>query len=207
VITIMGQATTNTTNGILLVISGPSGVGKTTITHQVESALGGVFSVSLTTRAMTPADRDGVDYHFVSQEQFNAARESGELLEWAEVYPGCSYGTPRAPVQQALSTGRLMILEIDVDGAIQIRKSLPQALAIFVLPPNERTLLQRLRSRGREDEQVIQKRFNKAKREIVKAWECSAYDEFIVNRDLPHAVSEAVALVRARMGERAVTSV
>jgi guanylate kinase len=152
---------------------------------------------------MTPADREGVDYHFVTQEQFAHARDAGELLEWAEVYPGCSYGTPRAPVQQALATGKLMILEIDVDGAIQIRKSLPQALALFVLPPNERTLLQRLRRRGREDEQVIQKRFNKAKREIVKAWECGAYDEFIVNRDLPHAVSEAVALVRARMSERA----
>ncbi len=198
----MGQATTNTSSGILLVISGPSGVGKTTITHRVERALGGVFSVSLTTRAMTPTDRDGVDYHFVSQEKFNAARDAGELLETAEVYPGCSYGTPRAPVQQALSAGKLMILEIDVDGAIQIKEKMPHAFSVFVLPPNENTLLERLRARAREDEAKIQGRFAKAKREILKAWECGVYDEFIVNRDLEKAVAEAVGLVRDELTRR-----
>ena len=192
--------------GVPLVISGPSGVGKTTITHRVERELGAVFSVSLTTRARTPADREGVDYKFVTPAEFARARGAGELLEWAEVYPGCSYGTPRGPVEAALAAGKLMIMEIDVDGAIQIKEKLPDAYALFVLPPNEETLLNRLRARGREDETVIQRRFAKAKREVIKAWECSAYDDFIVNRDLEKAVAEATGLIRAAMSRRRVSA-
>lgn len=196
------QANTHTSSGLLLVISGPSGVGKTTITHQVEKALHGLFSVSLTTRPKTAADRDGVDYHFVSLEQFEKARDNGELLEWAEVYPGCCYGTLRKPVDEALAAGRLMILEIDVDGAVQIKEKMPGAFSVFVLPPNEMTLLERLRARAREDESKIQGRFAKAKREILKAWDCGVYDEFIVNRDLDKAVTEAVKLVRDELTRR-----
>jgi guanylate kinase len=181
--------------GLLLVISGPSGVGKTTITHHVERELGGVFSVSVTTRAKTADDVEGRDYFFVDMPEFERRRDAGELLEWAEVYPGCCYGTPRQPVEDALRSGRLLILEIDVDGAIQIKQKLPGMFGMFVMPPNERVLLERLRSRGREDESVIQRRFAKAKREIIKAWECGAYDQFVVNRDLDHAVTEAVQLV------------
>ncbi|MEX2215490.1 MAG: guanylate kinase [Phycisphaeraceae bacterium] len=188
--------------GLLLIISGPSGVGKTTITHEVERQLGGEFSVSMTTRAQAPGDQPDVDYHFVTMEEFIAARDRGELLEWAEVYADLCYGTPRQPVDDALAAGRLMILEIDVDGAIQIKEKMPEAFAVFVLPPNEQTLLDRLRSRKREDEATIQKRFAKAKREIVKAWECGAYDEFIVNRDLNKAVAEAVGLVNLEVGRR-----
>jgi guanylate kinase len=185
---------------MLLVISGPSGVGKTTITHHVEKQLHGVFSVSLTTRAKTANDTEGVDYHFVSQTEFERARDAGELLEWAEVYPGCSYGTPRKPVEAAIAAGRLVILEIDVDGAIQIKQLMPDAFSLFMLPPNEQVLLQRLRGRKREDETIIQRRFAKAKHEIIKAWQCGVYDEFIINRDLDHAVHEAVSLVGARLG-------
>jgi len=189
-------------HGMLLVISGPSGVGKTTITHRVERELNAVFSVSLTTRPKANGDREGIDYHFVNQAQFEKARDNGELLEWAEVYSGCSYGTPRKPFEEAMAQGRLMILEIDVDGAIQVRKQVPDAFAIFVLPPNENVLLQRLRARARDDEAVIQRRFAKAKREIIKAWDCGVYDEFIVNRDLEHAVSEALLLIRTGMSRR-----
>ncbi|MCC6682787.1 MAG: guanylate kinase [Phycisphaeraceae bacterium] len=185
--------------GMLLVISGPSGVGKTTITHHVERDLNGVFSVSVTTRSKTPADTEGRDYFFVSPRKFEQMRDGGELLEWAEVYEGLCYGTPLAPVQQAIEAGRLMILEIDVEGAVQIKKKMPEAFSLFVLPPNEKVLLERLRKRAREDEALIQRRFAKAKAEIIRAWECGIYDEFVVNRDLDHAVKEAVALVRSEM--------
>ncbi|MEX0776649.1 MAG: guanylate kinase [Phycisphaeraceae bacterium] len=183
--------------GFLLIISGPSGVGKTTITHEVERALGAVFSVSLTTRPITPKDVEGRDYYFVDKPTFEARRDRGELLEWAEVFGNC-YGTPRGPVQDTIAAGRIMILEIDVVGAIQIKARMPEAYALFVLPPSENELLRRLRSRKREDETVIQRRFAKAKSEIIQAWECSIYDDFIVNRDLDKAVAEAVDLVRQR---------
>src|SRR5262249_13731579 len=146
---------------------------------------------------------EGIDYHFVNHAEFVRARDTGDLLEWAEVYPGCSYGTLRKPVEEALADGRLIILEIDVDGAIQVKEKLPQAFSLFVLPPNEMILLDRLRARKRDDESVIRRRFAKAKQEIIKAWECGVYDEFIVNRDLDHAVKEAVELVRQRRDGKA----
>ena len=160
----------------------------------------------MTTRKQKTGDKAGTDYHFVTMDEFTAALDGGELLEWAEVYEGLCYGTPRKPVEDALAAGKLIILEIDVDGAIQIKEKMPDAFAVFVLPPNEQTLLERLRSRKREDESAIQKRFAKAKREIIKAWECGAYDEFIVNRDLDKAVTEAVGLVRSEQARRAAPS-
>ncbi len=189
----------NNQSGLLLIISGPSGVGKTTITHKVKDATNGRFSVSMTTRAPAAGDREGEDYHFVDQMTFNKTRDAGELLEWAEVYPGCSYGTPRQPVEQAVASGELMILEIDVEGAIQVKKQMEHAYAMFVLPPNENVLLERLRARARDDEAAIARRFAKAKAEINKAWDCGIYDDFIVNRDLNRAVDEAVALVQTRL--------
>ena len=183
---------------MLLIISGPSGVGKTTITREVERQLDGLFSVSMTTRPKTEKDREGVDYFFVGVEQFKKSRDADDLLEWAEVF-GNFYGTPRKPVDDALAKGRLMILEIDVVGAIKIKKLMPEAFAIFVEPPNENVLLERLRKRQREDESVIQRRFAKAKDEIAQARTCGVYDEFIVNEVLDNAVKKAVSLVRARM--------
>ena len=188
--------------GMLLIISGPSGVGKTTITHRVERELHGVFSVSLTTRPKGPDDTEGVDYAFVTREEFIKHREAGELLEWAEVFGNC-YGTPRAPVEEAIKRGQLMILEIDVEGAIQVKSKKRDAFALFVLPPDNDVLLDRLRKRKREDESVIQRRFAKAKDEISRAKACGAYDAFIVNDDLERAVSEAVALVRREIEKRA----
>jgi guanylate kinase len=195
----MNQPTQPT--GLLLVISGPSGVGKTTITHHVERELHGLFSVSLTTRPITPKDTEGVDYFFVDQARFEQARAAGELLESAQVF-GNLYGTPRKPVEQAIRDGRLMILEIDVEGAIQIKQSMPNAFSVFVLPPSEEVLLQRLRSRAREDESIIQRRFQKARAEIAHAKECGVYDVFIVNDNLEVAVNEAVRVVREEMQRR-----
>lgn len=187
--------------GLLLVISGPSGVGKTTITHEVERQLRGVFSISVTSRPQTAADRDGVDYHFVTADAFIEKRDAGQLLEWADVF-GNYYGTPREPVEQAMKQGRLVILEIDVQGAIQIKANMPDAFAVFIEPPSEEVLLGRLRKRQRESEEIIQKRFSKAKLEIAKAHECGVYDEFIVNDDLELAIDHVVTAVTQARASR-----
>jgi len=187
--------------GLLLIISGPSGVGKTSITHQVERTLNGTFSVSMTTRPKTEEDVDGEDYFFVSRDEFEHHIQRGELLEWAEVF-GDYYGTPRRPVEQSLEAGNLVILEIDVQGARQIKANMRGSYGIFILPPDESSLLDRLRQRRREDEAKIQKRFDRAKHEIEQARNADIYDAFIVNDNLDRAVNEAVALVQTRLNER-----
>lgn len=185
---------------MLLVISGPSGVGKTTITHEVERRLGGEFSVSVTTRPKTHADVEGRDYHFVMEDEFRRMIERGEFLEHAQVFGKHWYGTLREPVTRALKEGRLMILEIDVQGALQIKKAMPEAFMLFILPPSDQELLRRLRARGREDEPVIQRRFAEAKKEIDLARSSGAYDHLIVNEDLEKAIAEACRLIEARRG-------
>jgi guanylate kinase len=192
----------SSSRGLLLVISGPSGVGKTTITHAVEERLGAVFSVSATTRAKTNADVVGRDYVFVTEEEFQRRLDGGEFLEHAQVFGQSWYATPRAPVERHLDAGDLVILEIDVQGALQVKRTMPDAYMIFVEPPDEDELLRRLRGRGREDESVIQRRFAEAKREIATAHASGCYDEFIVNDRLEDAIDEAVRLVRQRQGQR-----
>lgn len=189
--------------GMLLIISGPSGVGKTTITRAVaERVADAVVSVSVTTRPRTAADRSGVDYRFVDEAGFLEMIDRGELLEHAEVF-GRRYGTPRAWVEEQLGSGRVVILEIDVQGAAQVRRAMPDAYGVFILPPSEEELLARLRARKREDESAIQRRFSEAKREIAAAHASGAYDAFVVNRDLDGAIEETVALVeRARLAHR-----
>ncbi len=198
---------TDTDDGMLLIISGPSGVGKTTITRGVERAISdSVFSVSATTRDKTDADVEGVDYRFVSDERFDELIQSDALLEWADVF-GRRYGTPRAWVDEQLARGRLVIVEIDVEGAKQVKQRMPEAFGLFVLPPSEDVLLDRLRSRRRESEALIQKRFAEAKREIRVARECGAYDAFVVNDDLDRAIAEALEQVRAARGRQRGESV
>ncbi len=193
---------TDTDNGMLLIISGPSGVGKTTITRAIERSIpGAVFSVSATTRPRTDVDVDGVDYHFIGTEEFQRRVAAGEFLEHA-VYAGNHYGTLRAPVDAQLARGRLMILEIDVQGAKNVKRLMPSAFAMFVLPPSEDALLARLRSRKREPEEVIQRRFNLAREEIAEARRCGAYDAFLVNDDLQRAIAEAVKLVNEARAAR-----
>jgi guanylate kinase len=195
---------TDTDDGMLLIISGPSGVGKTTITRGVERSIAdSVFSVSATTRARTSADVEGVDYHFVSDEVFEGMKAAGEFLETAGIY-GKKYGTPKAWVQEQLKRGRLVILEIDVQGAIQVKKQIPDAYSIFVLPPSEQALLQRLHDRKREDGAAIQRRFEAAKQEFATARTCGVYDKFIVNNTVEQAITEAVnAVVAERTRRRA----
>jgi len=186
---------TDTDDGMLLIISGPSGVGKTTITRGVERGIAdSVFSVSATTRPKTASDVEGVDYHFTTDAEFDAMLERDEFLEWANVF-GRRYGTPRKWVDEQLCRGRLVILEIDVEGAKQVKARMPAAYAVFVLPPTEEVLLERLHSRKREPEEQIQRRFAEAKREIAEAGSCGAYDAFIVNDELDRAIAEALRLV------------
>ncbi len=195
---------TDTDDGMLLIISGPSGVGKTTITRAVERSIpDAVFSVSATTRPRTAADVEGVDYHFVSDAEFDRMVAAGEFLEHANVF-GKRYGTPRKWVEEQLRRGRLVILEIDVQGAAAVKAKIPEAFGVFILPPSEEVLLDRLRSRRREPEDVIQHRFAEAKREIDQARAAGAYDEFVVNADLNDAIRRAVTLVHdARSRPRA----
>jgi guanylate kinase len=194
---------TDTEGGMLLVISGPSGVGKTTITRAIERSIAGaVFSVSATTRPKSDVDVEGVDYEFLTDKQFDRRVAAGEFLEHA-VYAGNKYGTLRGPVEAQLARGRLVILEIDVEGAKQVKAKIPEAFALFILPPSEETLLERLRGRKRESESVIQRRFEIAKREIAEAHTCGAYDAFVVNDDLDHAIGEAMRLVNERRGTSA----
>ena len=191
----------DTERGLLLIVSGPSGAGKTTIARQAEQALCAVFSVSMTTRPRMSKDQEGVDYLFVDEPTFDACRERGDLLEWAKVFDH-SYGTPRQPVEAGLAAGRVVILEIDVKGAIQVKQNMPEALAVFVEPPREEELLVRLRGRGRDTEEVIQRRFQAARDEIRDAHMCGVYEAFIVNENLEVSVTELLQLVEAARGER-----
>ncbi len=193
---------TDTDTGLLLIISGPSGVGKTTITRAVERAIpGSVFSVSATTRAKTAADVEGVDYHFVDEAEFQRMIDADEFLEYAGVFDKC-YGTPKAWVFEQLRRGRLVILEIDVQGAQIVKSKVPDAFGIFIEPPSEEELLRRLRLRKREDEAKIQRRFAAAKAEIHTARQASIYNRFITNNVLDDAINEAINAVSAELARR-----
>lgn len=188
---------TDTDNGMLLIISGPSGVGKTTITRGIERSIAdSIFSISCTTRAKTEADVENVDYHFVDHAEFQRLIDAGAFLEWADVF-GKRYGTRRKWVEEQLARGRLVILEIDVDGARQVKARMPDAYAIFILPPSEDELLRRLKARKRESDDLIEKRFAQARHEINDAKASDVYDRFIINEHLDEAIKEAVMHVNA----------
>jgi guanylate kinase len=184
--------------GMLVMVSGPSGVGKTTILHRILSALGAQFSVSATTRPRAAGETDGVDYRFVDEPAFQSMIDRGEFLEYAQVFGRNWYGTPEAPVDEAIAQGRVVILDIDVHGAKQVRERRPEVFGIFILPPSETELHRRLADRGREDAEAIERRFAEAKREIAAAREPGLYDAFVVNDELERAVAETLGLVRAR---------
>lgn len=186
--------------GFLLIISGPSGVGKSTLTNALLENLDADLSVSMTTRPMSKSDVDGEHYHFVDAPAFEQNITDQQFLEHA-VYNGNYYGTPRTYVQEKLDRGRVVILEIDVEGARQIKSAMPDSFAIFIKPPSEDALIDRLRGRQREDEETIQKRFSLARKEIAFAESTDIYDVFVVNDDFDRAVAEIEKLVQRRLAE------
>lgn len=186
--------------GLLLVLSGPSGVGKTTIAHRILDRFDGVFSVSATTRPQGRNETDGEDYLFITREQFDDLHKEGQFLESAEVFGKHAYGTLRQPVENHLVDGKLVILDIDVQGAMQVREAMPGAFMLFILPPSDEELRRRLESRGRDEPDAIERRFAEAQHEIKQAMTQDLYDAFVTNVDLDQAVEEACGLVDARRG-------
>ena len=182
-----------TKRGKLVIISGPSGVGKSTITRQLVARLKDAYlSVSVTTRPQAPSEQNGREYWFLSREQFHQRIEEGTLLEYAEVF-GNLYGTPRDKTEESLATGKIVILEIDVQGARQVKEIYPQATMIFILPPSTRVLAERLGRRGRESGEVAARRLGGASGEIAAAWQC--YDHMVVNDDLEQAIQEVMQII------------
>jgi guanylate kinase len=181
--------------GIIFILSAPSGAGKTTIWRASLKAIADLeFSVSLTTRAPRAGEADGIDYSFVSEEEFKRRQASGELAEWACVFES-SYGTPRAPLDAAIASGRDILLDIDIQGARQIRATYPgDAVGVFVLPPTFAELEGRLRGRGTEEESKIQHRLRKARDEAQAYPE---YDYLIVNAQLHESVARLETIVNA----------
>lgn len=185
--------------GKLVVISGPSGVGKSTITGRLVERTGAVRSVSATTREPREGEADGQDYDFVSRDRFREMIAGGEMLEWAEVF-GNYYGTPAAPVSRAVRAGRTVVLEIDVQGGVQVYAKAPEATFILVLPPSREELERRLRGRRSEDEASLARRLAEAEKEIEIARTSGAYQYEVVNDDLETAIGRVVDIVNQESG-------
>jgi len=189
--------------GMLVVISGPSGVGKTSILREVLRRTGATFSVSATTRAPAAGEREGVDYYFIDRETFQRWVDERRFIEVAQVFGRNWYGTPREPVERQLADGKIVVLDIDVQGAAEVKRYMPECLAIFILPPSEDELYRRLRDRGREDDDAIARRFAEARKEIAFARETGIYDRFVTNGNLAQATDEVEKTIRAAAGVRA----
>jgi guanylate kinase len=186
-------------SGFLLVMSGPSGVGKSTLSRRLAEGGRIAYAVSVTTRPKKQADAQGKTYEHVPPEEFFRRLDGDEFLEYAQVY-GDYYGTPKRPTLDQLQAGRNVLLEIDVQGALQVRHEYPGALLIFILPPDEPTLLQRLKDRGRDSPEEISRRFRDAKREIHMAQGSRAYDAWVVNDNVDNAVEKIFDIVRRKHG-------
>ncbi len=180
--------------GLLVVVSGPSGAGKTTVVERLRAREGFARAVTATTRAPRPGEMDGVDYRFLSEEEFRARVARGEFLEYAVVH-GNLYGTPRQGVEEILARGDVCLLSIDVQGAAQVRGRVEPALFLFVKTPDEAELERRLRGRGTETDEAVRRRLRNAREELAREGE---FDATVVNDDLERAVAEA----RARIEER-----
>jgi guanylate kinase len=180
--------------GRLVVLAGPSGVGKTSVVDALRRRLPEMFfSVSATTRDPRPGEVEGVHYHFVGPAGFDDLIARGELLEWAEIHGGLQRsGTPREPVEEALAAGRPVLVEVDLQGARAIKAVLPEAVTVFLAPPSLAELERRLRGRGTESEAQFQRRLQTAREEIAA---CDEFDVVVVNADLQDVVARLVDLL------------
>lgn len=182
-------------NGMLVILSGPAGSGKDTVIAELfKSDFDITKSVSMTTRAPRDGETDGIDYIFVSEEDFLKSVKNDELLEFAR-YGINYYGTPKAPVDKWLSEGETVILKIDVEGADNIRKMYPDTVSIFIMPPSMQILEKRLRNRGSEDEEDVLRRLKIAVREIERCK--NEYDYVVINDDLQDAVDDIKTIINA----------
>jgi guanylate kinase len=179
--------------GKLFVISGPSGTGKGTICDLVAAKGGVEVSISATTRNPREGEKDGLSYFFLSRDDFESKIEKGEFLEYAKVYDNY-YGTPKRNVEGKLESGKDIILEIDIQGALQVKKTYPEAVLIYILPPSFEELKKRLIGRGTETEEIVKMRLSRMHGEIAMIGE---YNYFVVNRDLDEAVERVRAIMTA----------
>ncbi len=190
----------NTNNGTLVVISGPSGVGKSTICRQLVEQLNAFLSVSVTTRPIGENEVDGRDYWFISEQDFETRVADDGFLEHARVFEN-SYGTLRQPVKDAIQDGQVVILEVDVQGALSVKKTCRNALLIFILPPSQADLAGRMKARARgEDMDNERQRLDSASQEIAAAWQ--HYDHLVINADLGQAVKEIKQIIDQNTGAK-----
>lgn len=187
--------------GVVLILSSPSGAGKTTLTRMMlqDRNLDLTLSISVTTRARRSSEVDGIHYRFIGEKQFIALRDAGELLEWAEVH-GNYYGTPRGPVEEILAQGRDCLFDIDYQGTRQVREKMnADTVSVFILPPSMQELRARLERRAEDSRAVIEKRLENARKEIAR-WK--EYDYVIVNDDLQRSFDDLIAILRAERQRR-----
>jgi guanylate kinase len=180
---------------IVFIVSGPSGCGKSTLVERMLELPAIRFSISCTTRKPRPSESPGKWYNFVSEEEFDRMVERGEFLEYARVFSRYRYGTPRRWLEEARAQGLDLVLEIDVQGAAQVRAALPESLSIFILPPSRKALGERLRARGQDTEEEIERRLAQAQQEILE--HVRHYDHVVVNDELESAGRNVQSIVLA----------
>ncbi|HPS55735.1 MAG TPA: guanylate kinase [Sedimentisphaerales bacterium] len=186
-------------DGKIIIVSGPSGVGKSTICKEVVRKLDNVFlSVSATTRPKSGIEVDGRDYWFLTREEFEKRIRAGMFFEYAEVF-GNLYGTPKDKVDEAIKEGKDVILEIDVQGARKVKNMYPDAKMIFILAPTQKDIAKRLYGRARDEKKVVEERLNGASSEIAAAWQY--YEHMVINDDLQQAVNEVIQIIEGNVGE------
>ena len=187
-------------SGLLIVLVGPSGVGKSTISRQLAERSNVSYTVSVTTRSKSPHDELGKTYEHITADEFFRRLDADEYLEYARVHDDY-YATPKHPALDYLGSGRDVLLEIDFQGAMQVRYHYPNALLTFILPPDEKTLIHRLTERGRDSAESIQKRYREARREIAMAKGSRAFDYMVINDDLQTAVNEIIKILHHKRME------
>lgn len=182
----------NTATGKLIILSAPSGTGKSTAVASLCALMPQLqVSVSCTTRPKRPQEQDGRDYFFLTEAEFRARMATGDFAEWAQVH-GNFYGTPKAPLEEVLRSGRVMLLDLDVQGGMQLKKAFPQAVSIFLLPPSFEVLQERLQGRATDSPEQIRLRLENAKRELEYQ---NFYDYCVVNDDLEQAVRDIEKII------------